>query len=123
MGKMPGHELDRNVRHDSAAYRRGQIGEHGRSITCERCYPGTTEDEEVATDDPYLPDTTVARAAKPLPFGKNLPTVLAEARRSAKRVLVDFEAGWCGPSQFFFSSRRRHTRSLCDWSSDVCSSD
>src|SRR5260221_7261118 len=26
----------------------------------------------------------------------------------------------CG---LFFSSRRRHTRSLCDWSSDVCSSD
>src|SRR5260221_8237997 len=27
------------------------------------------------------------------------------------------------PFVFFFSSRRRHTRSLCDWSSDVCSSD
>src|SRR5437588_2284384 len=26
-------------------------------------------------------------------------------------------------SLFFFSSRSRHTRSLCDWSSDVCSSD
>src|SRR5476649_1810694 len=25
--------------------------------------------------------------------------------------------------RFFFSSRRRHTISLCDWSSDVCSSD
>src|SRR5262252_10301730 len=25
--------------------------------------------------------------------------------------------------RFFFSSRRRHTSSLCDWSSDVCSSD
>src|SRR5260370_34603799 len=24
---------------------------------------------------------------------------------------------------FFFSSRRRHTRFKCDWSSDVCSSD
>src|SRR5476649_578603 len=24
---------------------------------------------------------------------------------------------------FFFSGRRRHTSSLCDWSSDVCSSD
>src|SRR5689334_24688092 len=24
---------------------------------------------------------------------------------------------------FFFSSRRRHTRWNCDWSSDVCSSD
>src|SRR5947207_9522816 len=32
---------------------------------------------------------------------------------------------WPGSSGrwFFFSSRRRHTRSLCDWSSDVCSSD
>src|SRR5438132_8761043 len=26
-------------------------------------------------------------------------------------------------ADFFFSSRRRHTISLCDWSSDVCSSD
>src|SRR5256886_5663163 len=26
-------------------------------------------------------------------------------------------------SHFFFSSRRRHTRFDCDWSSDVCSSD
>src|SRR5207237_1992717 len=28
-----------------------------------------------------------------------------------------------GYSLFFFSSRRRHTRFKCDWSSDVCSSD
>src|SRR6267143_4991362 len=27
------------------------------------------------------------------------------------------------PLFFFFSSRRRHTRWNCDWSSDVCSSD
>src|SRR2546430_5408868 len=27
------------------------------------------------------------------------------------------------PCTFFFSSRRRHTRFDCDWSSDVCSSD
>src|ERR1035438_10238446 len=27
------------------------------------------------------------------------------------------------PAAFFFSSRRRHTRCLSDWSSDVCSSD
>src|SRR5260221_9661046 len=36
---------------------------------------------------------------------------------SACRVLL------CVFLFFFFSSRRRHTRSLCDWSSDVCSSD
>src|SRR2546430_11941132 len=29
----------------------------------------------------------------------------------------------CNCSVFFFSSRRRHTRFDCDWSSDVCSSD
>src|SRR5207237_3664407 len=29
----------------------------------------------------------------------------------------------CSLSWFFFSSRRRHTRFKCDWSSDVCSSD
>src|SRR5699024_7997004 len=29
----------------------------------------------------------------------------------------------CGSLLFFFSSRRRHTRSKRDWSSDVCSSD
>src|SRR5436190_6172401 len=29
----------------------------------------------------------------------------------------------CPRTFFFFSSRRRHTSSLCDWSSDVCSSD
>src|SRR2546430_1996217 len=28
-----------------------------------------------------------------------------------------------GRVKFFFSSRRRHTRFDCDWSSDVCSSD
>src|SRR5947207_6165059 len=35
------------------------------------------------------------------------------ARNSIRKLLTSF----------FFSSRRRHTRSLCDWSSDVCSSD
>src|SRR3989440_7510192 len=30
---------------------------------------------------------------------------------------------FCFVSVFFFSSRRRHTRSDRDWSSDVCSSD
>src|SRR2546430_3438345 len=32
-------------------------------------------------------------------------------------------AAYCVLFLFFFSSRRRHTRFDCDWSSDVCSSD
>src|SRR5688572_33275964 len=39
----------------------------------------------------------------------------------------DLEVKWsdymCYVKLFFFSSRRRHTRFDCDWSSDVCSSD
>src|SRR5436190_12115380 len=43
---------------------------------------------------------------------------------SLQRALRDSKSGTRGASEiFFFSSRRRHTRSLCDWSSDVCSSD
>src|SRR5438477_6175688 len=33
------------------------------------------------------------------------------------------EYSHCDLQDFFFSSRRRHTRLTCDWSSDVCSSD
>src|SRR5204863_5027248 len=37
--------------------------------------------------------------------------------------LLRMKARACQLIFFFFSSRRRHTRSLRDWSSDVCSSD
>src|SRR2546430_4190782 len=52
--------------------------------------------------------------------------------RDKEVVEEDETGGWgkkiCGggslyPICFFFSSRRRHTRFDCDWSSDVCSSD
>src|SRR2546430_8566662 len=33
------------------------------------------------------------------------------------------DTSWADLRFFFFSSRRRHTRFDCDWSSDVCSSD
>src|SRR2546430_5569589 len=41
--------------------------------------------------------------------------VIRKLFRSSKYIM------WA--SLFFFSSRRRHTRFDCDWSSDVCSSD
>src|SRR5256886_7640212 len=47
-----------------------------------------------------------------------------QCARVAVRDRVSRPAGelsWRCP--FFFSSRRRHTRFDCDWSSDVCSSD
>src|SRR5206468_7611249 len=38
-------------------------------------------------------------------------------------VQINLEYSECMDARFFFSSRRRHTRSDRDWSSDVCSSD
>src|SRR5215471_423762 len=66
-----------------------------------------------------------------------LPRALCGKRSHKRTVLFRRKAqqGWFGQSRvglksltclvrsFFFSSRRRHTRSLRDWSSDVCSSD
>src|SRR5260370_10979595 len=41
-----------------------------------------------------------------------------------RRRLRIVDARYCHSAVFFFfSSRRRHTRFKCDWSSDVCSSD
>src|SRR2546430_7442528 len=45
-----------------------------------------------------------------------LPTVNATAFTQYNDVNIGFRG-------FVFSSRRRHTRFDCDWSSDVCSSD
>src|SRR5437868_8059984 len=39
------------------------------------------------------------------------------------RVVIFYDYLLCSYTFFFFSSRRRHTRSKRDWSSDVCSSD
>src|SRR5688572_4367838 len=52
----------------------------------------------------------------------------AEERANLAAALADFRRthGYHRPvrnEKFFFSSRRRHTRFDCDWSSDVCSSD
>src|SRR5437016_10802117 len=37
--------------------------------------------------------------------------------------MVTDSQSWLDILSFFFSSRRRHTRLVSDWSSDVCSSD
>src|SRR5438477_6853378 len=48
--------------------------------------------------------------------GLSRKAILSEIDKSLKRLGTDYV-------DFFFSSRRRHTRLTCDWSSDVCSSD
>src|SRR5689334_15490639 len=40
-----------------------------------------------------------------------------------QKFIAENRENWTKVRVFFFSSRRRHTRWNCDWSSDVCSSD
>src|SRR5205085_8655734 len=66
--------------------------------------------------DPHLPGIHHQRQwqiAHPLAVGNAGPE--RRAWSGALWHLVQY--------RFFFSSRRRHTRFDCDWSSDVCSSD
>lgn len=90
-------KLDEHAWLDGAAYRPVKIDPDGQSITMAVIVPGTTEAEEAAHRDIYLADRGVPRAARPLAFERDLASALAEARRTGKRVLVDFEAVWCGP--------------------------
>src|SRR3989475_8238190 len=50
-------------------------------------------------------------------FGELVSWAKQHRLRTGKLIMYEHD----GP--FFFSSRRRHTRFDCDWSSDVCSSD
>src|SRR5215471_19502747 len=55
---------------------------------------------------------------------------ITDVQANVNSTAGDSDSGWMvlkpnlsSNPYFFFSSRRRHTRSLRDWSSDVCSSD
>src|SRR5207248_4186272 len=50
----------------------------------------------------------------------NMQGVVCDPSRDHSPFQLWFVSGFLA---FFFSSRRRHTRSYGDWSSDVCSSD
>src|SRR5438309_840582 len=66
-------------------------------------------------------------ALRPVPTGRwrRLRLLGTLQARIAAAYLFYWVRGWFrrADQKFFFSSRRRHTRWNCDWSSDVCSSD
>src|SRR6266571_5998268 len=76
---------------------------------------GDASDEDVAERAADL-----AQAAGTLTGWVNNAAVFRDAsiHSAPTRTVLDLVA-----MNFFFSSRRRHTRLTCDWSSDVCSSD
>src|SRR2546430_12555477 len=55
--------------------------------------------------------------------GQKRPKLSREGRTGLGQIARRSQATPSPKRNFFFSSRRRHTRFDCDWSSDVCSSD
>lgn len=89
--------MESHVWLDGVAYRALSIDADGSKLSFEAFDPGFTEAEEKDRLDTTKPDREAARAAAPLPFGKDLAAALAEANRTGQKVFVDFETTWCGP--------------------------
>lgn len=57
----------------------------------------STKTADRAADDVVAAERSRPRAATPFTWGHDLQAALAEARTSGRKVLIDFEATWCGP--------------------------
>ncbi len=89
--------LSRHSWLDGVAYKPLKFDGEGMSILFEAFDPGFTEQEEKERNDPFAADRRLARAKKPVKFGKDLKDALAVAKREDKLVFVDFVTTWCGP--------------------------
>src|SRR2546430_7375326 len=56
-------------------------------------------------------------------YGRRMYETWVQMTALLKAGRLNLEPLFGERASFFFSSRRRHTRFDCDWSSDVCSSD
>src|SRR2546430_3501568 len=69
-------------------------------------------------------DERAGEARRALPHPAHVPQIAQRERTGARQSGLDRHPSTAFTRViFFFSSRRRHTRFDCDWSSDVCSSD
>src|SRR3989339_455859 len=74
----------------------------------------------------FLKNTGLEKEIKKAIKGLDVSYLIFSSRRRNTRLVSDWSSDVCSSdlrALVFFSSRRRHTRLVSDWSSDVCSSD
>src|SRR4051812_14288093 len=103
-----------DVPHDLVHSKAHELGpQPGRRPAAQGLHPARSR-QMVGKEEEELVHEAEPEAEKALKREAVLAAVVeAEGIEVADEELLDF----------FFSSRRRHTRLTCDWSSDVCSSD
>ena len=69
----------------------------GRSVDFAVVDRPVTKAEDRAGDDTVREERTRARTKTPVSWSHDFEAALAQARTAGRRVLIDFEATWCGP--------------------------
>lgn len=82
---------------DGKAFRLTKIDQDGFSVSFEGFDPGITEAEEATKRDTLLEDKNAKRSEKPVAFGHDFEAAMKLAKSKGSRMLIDFEATWCGP--------------------------
>ncbi len=82
---------------DGKAYRLTKIDADGMSVSFEEFDPGITEADEALKRDAFADDKAAKRAEKPVAFGHDYEAAIELAKSKGSRILIDFEATWCGP--------------------------
>jgi thiol-disulfide isomerase/thioredoxin len=69
----------------------------GRSIDFAVVDKPVTKKDDRAGDDITASERSRPRATTPFPWSHNLDAMIAEAKSSGRKVIIDFETTWCGP--------------------------
>src|SRR2546430_4755808 len=96
-----------------------QAANRGAKVTL---YEMRTKEQTAAHKSGYLAELVCTNSLGSREL-QSAPGILKEEMRRLGSIIMKVADDARVPAGFFFSSRRRHTRFDCDWSSDVCSSD